>query len=59
MLIGCRVTNKDPGFTHKKLKESGSVGSLDGFLLCNSRLRDGGGLLGHGGYDPLSHFIMF
>lgn len=26
---------------------------LDGLLLCNSRLRDGDGLLGHSGYDPL------
>lgn len=32
---------------------------LDGLLLCDSRLRDGGGLFGHGGNDPLRQFIMF
>lgn len=32
---------------------------LDGLLLCDSRLRDGGGLFGHSGNDPLRQFVMF
>lgn len=44
---------------HKKSEGIKIQKLLDGLLLCDSRLRDGGGLLGHCGNDPLRQFIMF
>lgn len=45
--------------TIKTVKDWECRGLLNGFLLGNCGLGDGGGLLWHGGYDPWSHFIMF
>lgn len=46
-------------YFHNKKRVEGFKRLLNGLLLGDGGLRDGGGLLGHRGYDPLRHFIMF